>query len=311
MPSARPLSGCCQDVAAHCEAHCQLCIVNRPRSSYDQAPYHSLGLCSRSLVVNNAGNCCQGWSAEGKRATKAHVSRHPLAAWPEEALSPWRGRRFFFSGVHTAVWCWWMLETTSGRVILGCGCGYRARWFGVARFSGKAVVSRPVAWNTHMGGAKRTPKRYRLTSIPSLRSDVSFQEMCSSGQVKSRKDDGVPRFWKTEDSSGKPQGATSSSESFVSPGQLQRLEKYQQLQKELAGIDGTFICDLDHWPDSPGPQCGPYFPTLLRHGTIIDLNSGKMQWPVTGFCLLDFMLVMWAAASHGPRQTLSLTTQTA
>ena len=85
-----------QDVAAHCEAHCQLCIVNRPRSSYDQAPYHSLGLCSRSLVVNNAGNCCQGWSAEGKRATKAHVSRHPLAAWPEEALSPWRGRRFFF-----------------------------------------------------------------------------------------------------------------------------------------------------------------------------------------------------------------------
>lgn len=54
------------------------------------------------------------------------------------------------------------------------------------------------------------------------------------------------------------------------------MEKYQQLQKELAGIDGTFICDLDHWPDSPGPQCGPYFPTLLRHGTIIDLNSGKI-----------------------------------
>ena len=75
---------------------------------------------------------------------------------------------------------------------------------------------------------------------------------------------------------------------LFTPGQLQRLEKYQRLQKEMASIDGTFICDLDHWPDSPGPQCGPYFPTLLRHGTIVDLNSERIAMASDRFLSLGF-----------------------
>ena len=58
-----------QDQTAWCEAHQQYCVVNKPREK--------LG----ALVINNAGNCCQGWSSEGKRARKAHKSQYPLAVW--------------------------------------------------------------------------------------------------------------------------------------------------------------------------------------------------------------------------------------
>ena len=75
---------------------------------------------------------------------------------------------------------------------------------------------------------------------------------------------------------------------LFTPAQLQRLEQYQALRPGLAAMDGTFICDLDHWPNSPGPQPGPFFPTLLRHGTIVDLNSEKVAMCSDRFRALGF-----------------------
>eukprot|EP00435_Cladocopium_sp_Y103_P047823 s241_g14.t1 len=75
---------------------------------------------------------------------------------------------------------------------------------------------------------------------------------------------------------------------LFTPGQLQRVEQYRGLQSEQAGIDGTFICDLDHWPNSPGPQPGPFFPTLLRHGTIVDLNTERIAMSSDRFLALGF-----------------------
>ncbi|CAK8997849.1 Uncharacterized protein SCF082_LOCUS5377, partial [Durusdinium trenchii] len=74
----------------------------------------------------------------------------------------------------------------------------------------------------------------------------------------------------------------------LSPGQLQRLEAYQLVVKENAALDGTFICDLDHWPDSPGPSHGPFFPCLLRHGLIMDLNTFKIASSMDRFLALGF-----------------------
>ena len=59
----------------------------------------------------------------------------------------------------------------------------------------------------------------------------------------------------------------------LTPGQLQRLEAYKKIKLERCALDGTYLVDVDHWPHSPGPASGPNFPTLLRHGCIIDLNK--------------------------------------
>ena len=49
--------------------HEQACLVNPPRAS------------AEPLVVNTAGNCCVGWTAEGKRARHSHESQHPFYVW--------------------------------------------------------------------------------------------------------------------------------------------------------------------------------------------------------------------------------------
>ena len=70
--------------------------------------------------------------------------------------------------------------------------------------------------------------------------------------------------------------------------QLQRLQRYQTLYKEHSSLSGTFIVDVDHWPDSGGPAHGPTFPAMLRHGTAIDLGTGKVAMGVDRCLALGF-----------------------
>ena len=62
-------------------------------------------------------------------------------------------------------------------------------------------------------------------------------------------------------------------QAVLSAGQLQRLEAYQRLKPQVCALDGTCLADLDHWPGSPGPSCGPHFPALLRHGCVVNLKN--------------------------------------
>lgn len=85
---------------------------------------------------------------------------------------------------------------------------------------------------------------------------------------------------------------------ILTPGQYQRFEKYKREQKEKCGLDGTFFCDVDHWPESPGPSSGPMFPVLLRRGTVLELDSGKVvmnsdRWLSLGFDVLGVGQNRW------------------
>ena len=78
-----------QDHKSHCLVHNKPCVVNKPR---DALPLPG------ALVIANAGNCCQGWSQEGKRARGAHHSQLALATWvcQRHALAQTQQEDMFF-----------------------------------------------------------------------------------------------------------------------------------------------------------------------------------------------------------------------
>ena len=64
---------------------------------------------------------------------------------------------------------------------------------------------------------------------------------------------------------------------MLPPGHVQRLEAYEGLQPERAGIeDGSFICDLQQWPVFGCSNCGRFFPCQLTHGAVTSLNSWRI-----------------------------------
>ena len=92
---------------------------------------------------------------------------------------------------------------------------------------------------------------------------------------------------------------------ILPPGQLHRFQSYERLRSEHTALDGTFMCDLDHWPHSPGPDYGPMFPCLLTHGIIIELSKRRFALPSEQFLSLGFRSVdsvsqrfSWPLAEH-------------
>ncbi len=62
-------------------------------------------------------------------------------------------------------------------------------------------------------------------------------------------------------------------DSFLAPGGHQRLEAYLKRQGDLQSMDGTYIVDISQWPDSQVGTAGPYFPSQLTHGTIVNCDG--------------------------------------
>ena len=57
--------------------------------------------------------------------------------------------------------------------------------------------------------------------------------------------------------------------SILGPGHLARLDAYQdECQRRPGSGDNpeSFICDVDHWPRTPGDTSGAFFPCQLTHG---------------------------------------------
>ena len=154
--------------------------------------------------------------------------------------------------------------------------------------------------------------------------DCLFAKRCVvSGQLFFQADDASIEEWAK--ARARKRMRVRSSQDLVGPGlwqdvltpaQLQRINNYRTLQLHRASLDdGCFIVDADHWAHSPGPSSGPHFPTLLRHGTIVDLGSGKVamaddRWLSLGFNVrrdLGSPFSHWPA--HGCVKDLSDRTQ--
>ena len=64
-------------------------------------------------------------------------------------------------------------------------------------------------------------------------------------------------------------------DTFLPMGAHQRLEAYNLLRDKLQAFDGTYIVDLEQWPNSRAGAAGPYFPSQLTHGSIINVDTMK------------------------------------
>ena len=246
--------------------HEQACLVNPPRAS------------AEPLVVNTAGNCCVGWTAEGKRARHSHESQHPFYVWlcqrRELAL---REQEDLF-----------LQECTPQFDILSCMISPLQDSHLVVH----AVIGpRMLGWPTSRD--RRLSCGLNLKSLvwlgPSSTQEIQqdFERFfrrrcCLTGDVFFQSDPDATRAWvksvmqkraRITRSAAIPASGQDMCQLVLSPGQLQRLEKYRGLWKECSSMSGSFIADLDHWPDAGGPLHGPAFPVMLRHGTTIDLQT--------------------------------------
>ncbi|CAK9091347.1 Uncharacterized protein SCF082_LOCUS43037 [Durusdinium trenchii] len=265
------------DQTAWCEAHQQYCVVNKPREK--------LG----ALVINNAGNCCQGWSSEGKRARKAHKSQYPLAVWlcqrKQLALDGQEDLFFQECTRHFDVESCLAGPLSSSHQVISLVVGPSELGWPTSR---DRVLSAGISLRTLVWVGPTDPQKVEREF------NYFFQRSCLlSGDVFFQEDEAVVQEWVDQKLLEKSHfGAKLSGErmwrKIFTPGQLQRLAAYRQLAPDHAGLDGTFICDLDHWPHSPGPDYGSFFPVLLRHGTIVNLNTKKIAMPRDRFLALGF-----------------------
>ena len=235
------------------------------------------------LVLNEAGNCCQAWSAEGRRLGESHSSQHALLVWiaQRKELALKAQESMFFQ------------ECTP-------------------LFPIEACLSHPLEKSHHVVHVISGPRvhgwpasRERLLSAglslhelvwigPSTHEEIQrefdslFAKRCVvSGQVFFQADTASVQDWAKERARKRMRVLSDEDavgpdlwQHVLTPAQMQRINDYQRLQLQRASLDdGCFIVDVDHWAGSPGPSSGPHFPTLLRHGTILDLGSGKVAMP--------------------------------
>ena len=273
----------------YCRFHETMCVVNKPRANLDLVHCSSNGISSKSLIVSNAGNCCQGWSSEGKRARKAHPSQHAWACWvtqrKELALS---GEEDMFFQECMPLW------DISSCLLQPLESSHHV----VHAILGPALLGWPTSRNRVLSAGLSLQSLVWLgpTKPADIADDFAavFERLTMlTGAVFFQEDDSVRNDWcrgklAKKHFHGEIPSGHKLLRKILTPGQQQRLEAYQNLQAEFQALDGTFICDLDHWPNSPGPDHGPMFPVLLRHGTIFDCNTGKFAMNMDRFLSLGF-----------------------
>lgn len=260
-----------------------------------------------ALVINDAGNCCQGWSSEGSRGRHAHHSQHALLVWVSQRreLAKRNEEDMFFqectpqfdiegclrtplSSTHE------IIDVVTGPECHGWPCS-RPRRLGAGLNLNTLVWVGPKGQDEIQACFDEIFERScQLTGCMFLQSPSAESQQWFADRMKQRGNYAVdahaaPARFKGGKCLGK----------VLSSGQFQRYSKYKKQKDALMALDGTFFCDVDHWPDSPGPTPGPLLPTLLRHGTILELESGRVvmaseRWLSLGFNVFEDLMCVEA-----------------
>ena len=271
-----------QDHRAHCLVHDRDCVVNKARCALRNP---------ESLVIANAGNCCQGWSSEGKRARGAHLSQVPLAMWvcQHKALAAKGQEGMFFQEctpffdiqehlIHPLESSHRVVQVVAGPRLLGWPASRDRRLS-----AGLSLES--LVW---VGPATAEGVQADFESLFARRPELN-------GSIFLQEDEGVVTDWCLEQLHKKrsrfidelPEGKDLL-RALLPPGQLQRAEQYDREKSKHAALDGTMFCDVEHWLNSPGPDCGPMLPCLLTHGTLVELSRYRFVMPSERFLSLGF-----------------------
>ena len=231
----------------------------------------------QALVINSAGSCCQGWSYEGKRDCHAHESQSTLAVWlvQRQQLALRKQESLFFH------------ENTPGFDIKNClQEPLKESHTVVSVCVGPHDLGWPASRRRRLSCGISDRELVWVGPQPPEGIDQQFKALfqrrcCLNGDVFLQAEDSEVRQWAQALARKRmrcppadvPVCGQGLMQAVLSAGQLQRLQAYKCLKAERCALDGTFFADLDHWPDSPGPSCGPHFPALLRHGCVVNLKE--------------------------------------
>jgi hypothetical protein len=67
------------------------------------------------------------------------------------------------------------------------------------------------------------------------------------------------------------------------PGAVSRMADWEKLRPSLQSLAGVHIADVDHHVGQKGPSSGPYFPSMLTHGTRYSWSRKRLSIPLEGF----------------------------
>ena len=71
-------------------------------------------------------------------------------------------------------------------------------------------------------------------------------------------------------------------QSILSPGHLTRLREYTNIYEEKRSKADdcqsrtAYLCDCDHWPNTPGDTSGSLFPVQLKHGCVYSHSKRRL-----------------------------------
>ncbi|CAE7439049.1 unnamed protein product [Symbiodinium sp. CCMP2592] len=259
------------DHRAYCLVHDRDCVVNKPRSALRNP---------ESLVIANAGNCCQGWSSEGKRARGAHLSQVPLAMWvcQRKALAA-KGQEDMFFQECTP------LFDIEEHLIGPLESSHRV----VQVVAGPRLLGWPASRDRRLSAGLSLESLVWVGPTTAEGVQADFESLFArrpelNGSIFLQEDEGVVTDWCLEQMHKKrsrfcdeiPEGKDLL-RALLPPGQLQRAEQYDREKSNHAALDGTMFCDVEHWLNSPGPHCGPMLPCLLTHGTLVELSRYRFE----------------------------------
>ena len=71
----------------------------------------------------------------------------------------------------------------------------------------------------------------------------------------------------------------------LAPGAVDRFCEWQERKLQLQSLSGTFLADLDHHPDTRGPNGGPLFPTMPTHPLVYSYSQGRLHLGAEAFAV--------------------------
>ena len=269
-----------QEHSTHCLQHGANCVVNPKRD-----------LSNRALVINTAGNECQAWSSEGKRQKHSHKSQSALLCWVAQRreLALRSQESLFFQECTPLFDIKGCLEEplSSSHKVVHVVTGPSALGWPAARdrMLSCGLSLQELVWI----GPKDEDIQEDFDSLFSRRCELSGKIFLQATQedIASWTSSRMKKRMRVQQAV--PLSGEALWSQVLTPMQMQRVKEYKGLAVERASVkDGCFIADVDHWPDSPGPSSGPYFPTLLRHGTILEFSEGRVALAKDRFLSLGF-----------------------
>ena len=275
---------CLQEHKTYCVKHDQDCTVHKGRGSLSDCYRHS-------LVVNSAGNCCQAWSQEGKRAGAGHGSMHALNVWiaVRRELARQGQESIFFQEctplfqLHRCLVA--PLQSTHHMVYATTGPRLHGWPAARERKLSAGLSLRELVW---VGPSSPEAIQEEFDCLFGRRCEVSGKVFFQAREEDVRQMIDKVMRKRMRVSHEVPLTGPRMWAQVLTPAQMSRVREYEGLRDDRSGLDGCFIADVDHWPNSPGPACGAHFPTLLRHGTILEFSTGRIAMPQDRWLSLGF-----------------------